>query len=527
KAYTDMSGYSEQDVRGKDVRMMYTGFMSDETISAVIDSLDKTGHWQGEIWNQRKNGETYLEWLSVSAVFDQEGQLTHYVATTSDITQRKQDEERMHWLSHFDPLTGLPNRTLLEDRCRQAIRIAQSGGEPLALMFLDLDHFKNINETLGHRVGDMLLVELSNRLTFIAREQDTLSRMGGDDFVLVLPGINAAGAAHMAERVQAAIAHPFQIEEHELSISGSLGIAMYPIDGDDFDSLIKCADMAVYRAKQDGRNTFCFFTAEIQARTVRTLQLENALRRALERDQLMMYYQPQVSLADQRIVGAEALLRWQHPELGMVSPAEFIPIAENSGLILSIGEWAMRAATRQMNAWIDAGFGTMTMSVNLSAAQFRQPDLPQLVMQILEETGLPPEHFEIELTESVAMENPQAAIEVMDDLSRRGIRLSIDDFGTGYSSLAHLKRFQVYKLKIDRSFVIDVAENSEDRAIVRAIINLASSLGLRTIAEGVETEQQLAFLQQSGCHEIQGYYFSRPLTAEQFEVLLRTGYNSR
>ena len=521
KAFTDITGYAEAEVLGQKTRTLYSGFKSEELFKAILDSLSRIGHWQGEVWNRRKNGETYLEWLSVNCVYDADGQLTHFVGIFSDITQRKEAEERMHWLSHFDPLTGLPNRTLLEDRCRQAIGMAQSNGESLALMFLDLDHFKNINETIGHRIGDLLLVELANRLTFLARDQDTVSRFGGDDFVLALPGIDAGGAAHVAERVMGVIAHAFEIEEHELSISGSIGIAMYPVDGNDFDALVKCADMAMYRAKQDGRNNFRFFTAEIQAHSLRTLQMENALRRALERDQLTLHYQPQVLLNDGRIIGVEALLRWNHPDFGMVSPVEFIPIAESSGLILPIGEWVLRTAMSQLKAWIDGGLEPITMSVNLSAVQFRQPGLTQRVMQIVEESGVSPHSLELELTESVAMENPLTAIAVMDELNQRGIRIAIDDFGTGYSSLAHLKRFKVNKLKIDRSFVSDLHTNSEDKAIVCAVINLACSLGLRTIAEGVETEFQFAFLQANGCHEIQGYYFSRPLPSDQMEVLLR------
>jgi diguanylate cyclase (GGDEF)-like protein/PAS domain S-box-containing protein len=521
KAFSDITGYSEIEVLGKAVRTLYSGYKSEEIYGAMIESLEKLGHWQGEIWNRRKNGEVYLEWLSISCSIDADGKLSHYVGIFSDITQHREAEERMHWLSHFDPLTGLPNRTLLEDRCKQAISMVHGSGDPMALMFLDLDHFKNINETIGHRCGDLLLVELANRMTFITREQDTVSRLGGDDFVLALPGINASGAAQIAERVMATIARPFEIEEHEISISGSIGIAMYPVDGSDFETLIKCADMAMFRAKQDGRNNYCFFTADIQTRTVRTLQLDNALRRVLERGQLLLHYQPQVSLHDGCIIGVEALLRWQHPEFGMISPVEFIPIAESNGMILSIGEWVMLTAARQMKAWMDEGFAPMIMSVNLSAVQFRHPSLPDLVMRVLDEVGLSSEYFELELTESAAMENPLAATAMMDELYRRGIRMSIDDFGTGYSSLAHLKRFKVYKLKIDRSFVSDIPNDSDDKAIVCAVINLAGGLGLQTIAEGVETEEQLSFLRENGCQEMQGYFYSRPLPADQLAILLR------
>lgn len=453
--------------------------------------------------------------------YDSDGNPLLMVGTIQDITARKQAEERLLHLAHFDALTGLPNRALFTDRINYALSMAQRGRAQLAVMFLDLDHFKNVNDNLGHRIGDALLVEVAKRLKSAMREEDTASRLGGDEFILVLPGTDVNGAVHVAEKLLETVAQRCQIEQHELVITPSIGIAMYPDDGEDFDTLSKCADVAMYRAKRDGRNNFRFFTTEMQVHSARSLQLENALRRALERDQLYLHYQPQMSLQDGRIIGAEALLRWQHPELGMVSPAEFIPIAESSGQILQIGEWVLRTAAHQMKSWMDSGLAPMIIGVNLSAVQFRHPNLPELVTQILDSVQLPPQYLELELTEGVAMDDPLGAIAVMDSLHERGIRMSIDDFGTGYSSLSYLKRFRVYKLKIDQSFVRDITDDPEDKAIVSAIISLASSLGLQTIAEGVETAGQLAFLREQGCNEVQGYYFSKPLPAEQSEAFVR------
>jgi diguanylate cyclase (GGDEF)-like protein/PAS domain S-box-containing protein len=361
--------------------------------------------------------------------------------------ERAQSEARIVKLANFDTLTGLPNQMLLKDRIAHAMSMSQRGAAQMAVLFLDLDHFKNINDTLGHRIGDELLIQLAARLKALLREEDTLSRLGGDEFILVLTAINADGAAHVAEKVLATVAQAYHIDQFELVVTPSVGIAMYPSDGTDFDRLYQSADVAMYRAKMDGRNCFRFYTAEMQERSARRLQLENALRHALARKQFQLHYQPQISMQDGRVTGAEALLRWQHPELGMVSPAEFIPVAEESGLILSIGEWVLRTAVQQAKRWMDSGQTAITIAVNLSAVQFRQANLPELVVQILEEANLPPQYIELELTESVAMEVPLAAIAVMDELYARGIRMSIDDFGTGYSSLSYLRKFKINKLK--------------------------------------------------------------------------------
>ena len=370
-------------------------------------------------------------------------------------------------------------------------------------------------------MGDELLIQVATRLNATIHEEDTVSRLGGDEFIMVLQETDVEGVTHVAEKLIKTISMPYQVMQHELSITPSIGIAMFPADGENFDTLSKYADVAMYRAKHEGRNKFCFFTSEMQAACVHRLKLENALRYALERNQLSLHYQPQLSLASGLIIGAEALLRWKHPEFGMVPPAEFIPIAEDSGLILPIGEWVLRTAIRQMKEWISKGLPAMVIAVNISAVQFRNTKLPELITQILSEEQLPPQHLELELTESVAMDDPVGAIAIMNDLHRRSVRMSIDDFGTGYSSLNHLKRFRLYKLKIDQSFIANLTENPEDKAIVKAIINLADSLDLHTIAEGVETEEQLSYLLELGCNEIQGYHFCKPLTAEQFETFVQ------
>ena len=438
-----------------------------------------------------------------------------------EIRDRKADQERIYWLAHYDALTGLPNRALLAERAQQAIRLAQENNTPLALIFLDLDHFKHVNDSLGHRVGDALLVEIAKRLRAVVRDKDTVSRLGGDEFILLLPGANAHGAARVAGKLREASRQHYQINHHELTMAPSMGVALFPQDGVDFDTLTQSADVAMYRAKLDGRNTFRFFTPEMQAQSARALQLENALRRALERNQLRLHYQPQMSLATGTVCSVEALLRWQHPQLGNISPAEFIPIAEDSGQILQIGEWVLRTALTQLKAWRASGFPGLTVAVNLSAVQFRLPQLPDLVSRTLAEFGLPPDSLELELTEGVAADDPHTAVTTMDQLHARGVRMAMDDFGTGYSSLSQLKRFQIFKLKIDQSFVRDLGNDSNDRAIVSAIIRMAQALGIRTTAEGVETEGQLAFLHAQGCDEAQGYHFSTPLPAPELEIFMR------
>lgn len=486
---------------------------------SALQQANETGHAKGEYELTVPQGKRWFEFV-VARKPVKKGDMPRFIVLSRDITDRKQAEERIQYLANFDILTGLPNRTRLDDRLKYAISLAKRTNEHLAVMFLDLDRFKEINDTLGHSAGDSLLIELAKRLQSALRESDSVSRQGGDEFIVMLPGVDEFGAIKIAEKLLDVVKKPCQIGGHELTLTASIGIALYPGDGTDLETLSKNADSAMYSAKQQGRSGYRFFTQEMQAHASRNLLLGNALRTALERGQLQVYYQPQVSAVGEQIIGMEALLRWTHPELGTISPAEFIPIAEANSLILPIGEWVLRQAAKQAKSWLKKGYTPLVMAVNLSAVQFRHPDLPDLVTRILNETGLPPEYLELELTESLTMDNPQAAIAVMNNLHQRGVRMSIDDFGTGYSSLNYLKKFQIYKIKIDQSFVRDISIDSEDRSIVMAIIGLSKSLGLRTIAEGVETIGQLEFLREQECDEIQGYYFSKPLPADKIEEFL-------
>jgi diguanylate cyclase (GGDEF)-like protein/PAS domain S-box-containing protein len=520
-AFTQITGYAESEILGQKPSALSSGRHGPAFYAGMWQDIEQHGHWQGEVWNRRHNGDEYPEWLSISRVQNSAGQTTHYIAIFSDISRRREQEARIRHLAYYDPLTGLANRTLLRDRVQHDLGMARRHQAPLSLLFIDLDHFKQVNDSLGHQVGDELLKQVALRLQAMLREQDTVARLGGDEFVAVLPETGATGATHMADLMLQRLSAPYPLQQQELTVTPSIGIALFPEDGGDFDTLYRCADTAMYRAKQEGRNKYAFFTTEMQARSIRRLQLENALRRAIERGELDLHYQPQATLQDGRLIGVEALLRWQHPEWGAVSPAEFIPIAEGSGQILAIGEWVLRQACGQMQRWRELGWGDLVVAVNLSAVQFRQPQLPALVQGILESSGLPAHCLELELTESTASHDPEAAIATMDELHQLGLRLSVDDFGTGYSSLNHLKRFSVHKLKIDQSFVRGVPADRDDASIVETIIQRARSLGLVTIAEGVETPEQREFLRQRGCDEMQGYLLGRPLPANGFEAWVR------
>ena len=461
-------------------------------------------------------------WLEthVAPMRDAQGVVTSLIGVTRDVTELKRDERQIQYLANFDMLTGLPNRNLLADHVNYAIDLMQHGHESLCVMFVDLDRFKDINDTLGHSLGDELLIEMGKRLQSVLRKSDTVSRLGGDEFVLVLPDSGARAAAHVAEKLLKCISMPYHVGPYHLSVTASIGIAIYPHDGKDLESLSRSADTAMYQVKREGRNGYRFFTTEMQVRATRHMRLIHAMHRALEFEQFQLHYQPQIDIESGNVVGVEALLRWRHPEFGDVSPTEFIPIAEYSRLILPIGEWVLRTALRQLKSWLAHGHPPLFMAVNLSAVQFHYRNLPDLIRDILAEEQLSPSLLELELTESVAMHDPQGAIAVMDRLHEHGIRMSIDDFGTGFSSLNYLKKFKVRKVKIDQSFIREISANAEDRAIVSAIIGMSKSLSLQTIAEGVETAAQLTFLGEQGCDQAQGYYYCKPLPAAECEAFL-------
>lgn len=520
-AFITNTGYTSEEVIGKNPRLLKSGNTPAHAYDSMWEALVQQKKWQGEFINKRKDGTNYIYSINVAPVLDTEGRTTHYIAIEEDISEQKKTQEKIHYLANFDALTGLPNRIQMDDHLQYTLNLAKRNEDQFALIFLDLDHFKTINDTLGHSIGDLLLIDLAKRLTDGLRDGDTVSRMGGDEFVLLLPETDVNGAAQVAQKILTSIANPFHLENHELSVTASLGIALYPSDGSDIETLSKNADVAMYRAKKEGRNAYSFFTPEMQINSQRNLDLTNALHTALERNEFHLVYQPQLSAQDATVIGAEALIRWEHPQFGFISPVEFIPIAEDNGMILPIGEWVLRTAISQAKSWIMQGQSPIIMAVNLSAVQFRHPNLPNLITSILEEVDLPPEYLELELTEGIAMHNPQSAIAIMNDLHERGIRMSIDDFGTGYSSLAYLKKFKIYKLKIDQSFVRDISTDPEDKAIVSAVIQMGHSLGLISIAEGVETIEQLEYLRAQGCNEIQGYYYSKPLLPEMFNTFCK------
>jgi diguanylate cyclase (GGDEF)-like protein/PAS domain S-box-containing protein len=523
-AFERITGYAAAEAIGRNSSFLWGEDRDQPGIEEIRAVTLECREGHAVLRNYRKDGTLFWSDLYIAPVRDDAGVVSHFVAAQYDITATKRYESELEFQTNRDALTGLANRNLLRDRLSQAISYAYRYNHPIWVLFVDLDRFKFVNDTLGHQAGDGLLKAVAARLQAAVRETDTVARLGSDEFVLILPERTDAGlSTGIVQRIMDAVAQPLTIEGHEFFISSSVGVAVYPADGEIPEDLLKHADIAMYRAKETGRNNFQFYTPAMNERALERLRLEGDLRNALEREEFVLYYQPQVDLHTHEIVGVEALIRWQHPELGMVPPARFIALAEETGLIVPIGAWVIRTACRQNKAWQLAGLGHLRVAVNLSARQFAQHDLVESIAQALSEAGLAPEYLEIELTESLVMADVDRAICILRELKALGVKLSIDDFGTGYSSLSYLKRFPIDVLKIDRSFVNDITIDPDDAAIVVSIISLAHSLRLQVIAEGVETEPQLAYLRQHGCDQMQGYFFSRPVAADLFAQMRRDG----
>lgn len=520
-AFEKLTGFSAAEATGKTPRILHSGLQKRDFYAAMWKSVQEKGKWQGEIWNRRKSGEIYVEWLSISAVSDENGAVTHYVGIFSDITTRKEDQERIIRLAHRDPLTDLPNRLLLMDRIEQAIRAAQRRDLKIAVIFIDLDRFKEVNDSLGHDVGDLLLQELAKRFREVVRREDTLARIGGDEFVAVVQGLRDSNdTALVVRKLLSSLTEAVVLNGYELTITASLGISLYPDDSSNAQELIRNADAAMYQAKSAGRNTYHFYTRDLNRRALEMLSIESALRRAIECQEFVLHYQPQVDLRSGCIVGAEGLIRWKHPEHGLVMPGKFIPVAEERGLIGLIGAWVLEEATRQMAIWRKAGI-SLSVAVNVSAMQFREKNFAEEVARVVNKHGVPIDCLELELTESSIMRDADATIKILETLHSMGFQLSIDDFGTGYSSLNYLRHFPVDKIKIDQSFVRDVMVHKSAGGIVAAIIALARSLRLKVIAEGVETREQLRVLRAHDCDQAQGFLFSPGLAVPDFELLLQ------
>ena len=520
RAFTRITGYTAEEVKGRKPKILRSGRHDDNFYRQMWTAIAATGLWQGEIWNRRKDGVDYPEWLSISEVRDESGAIVNYIGVFADITLIKETQNKLEHSAHHDALTGLPNRVLFRDRLEQGLAAAHRDGKGVALLFVDLDRFKVINDTLGHEAGDLLLQEVARRLPGCLREDDTVARMGGDEFVVILRGISQPeDAALLAARLLAEASRPLPLASHEVAATLSIGISLYPQDGKDVSTLLKNADAAMYRAKDMGRNCYQYYSNEMTAAGLARLELESDLRQALERGEFLLYYQPQVDLTKGHIIGAEALIRWRHPSRGIISPEVFIPLAEDIGLIGAIGEWVLNTACHDARSWQMAGLPPLRVAVNASGRQISNDHVLDKVTAALQSSGLAPQFLEIEVTESVVMKDAARAISTLYALRDLGVALAIDDFGTGYSSLSYLKRFPIDRLKIDKSFVEGLPDVADDAAISMAIIAMAHSLRLSVIAEGVETEAQLAFLRSHGCDEIQGYYFSKPLPAEQFVEL--------
>lgn len=522
EALLNITGYAKKELLGQDPNILSSGTHDRDFYAEVWTQLQKEGVWRGEIWDRRKNGELFPAWQTINTIRDDSGEILNYVSIFSDISAIKQSQEKLDFLAYHDPLTSLPNRVLFMDRLTQALEKSAREKNKLAIIFIDLDRFKNINDTLGHALGDKLLVDAASRFLMNIRKTDTVARLGGDEFVVLLENIESEEhVAYFAEKLLNTFIDPFVINEHHLHLSLSMGVCISPDDGRDVETLLKNADAAMYRAKEQGRNGFQFFTSELSRRAHEKLTIETNLRQAIELSQLDIHYQPQNQLDNGRITSAEALLRWSHPELGTIPPDRFIPIAEETGLIVPIGDWVITRACEQLRQWREAGYEIQQIAINVSGVQLQRGDLVRHILTTCDYYQLSVSDLELEITESILMEDTDSAIRILTELQKHGATITIDDFGTGYSSLGYLKKLPVNKLKIDRDFIRDIVTDPEDAAIVRAILAMAENLQLTVIAEGVEEKAHCDFLQAQKCTIAQGYYFSRPVPAVEFQELLK------
>ena len=517
-AFTNITGYTLDDVHGMTPRILNSGYHNTDFYEQMWQTIIRDGCWQGENHNRRKNGDIYPQWMTISTIHDDDGNIVNYFAIFSDISVIKKSQDELNYLAHHDHLTGFANRLLFNARLDHALKQADREKEKIAVLLMDLDRFKNINDSFGHEVGDMLLKKVAERLSACLREEDTRARLGGDEFIFILEGIKETkNLLWIAQKIQTIFAEPFLLANREIMMTCSMGISIYPDDAQNVETLVKHADMAMYKAKQQGKNRYEFYTEELNIDSTYYLTMATQMRLGLQRNEFVLHYQPVVSLLDKTIIGFEALIRWQHPEQGLLLPLQFIPLAEETGFIETLGAWVLYEACRQCKSWQEEGVGFFSVAVNLSPWQFTYGDIIKTVKNVLDKSGLDGRYLDLEITESCLMHDMQQVLTKLDGLKAMGISLSIDDFGTGYSSLSYLKRFPINKLKIDKSFVKDLPADIQDMAISRAIIALGSSLELIVVAEGVETQGQWDLLLAQGCDQMQGYLFSKPLPADQIK----------